>query len=73
MGNLTSRNDSFAVPPGFVPPGYPPSSTITTWNPIKRSQLKKREKAMREYLYTTPLLLQYPNGLTAGTQRSNPL
>lgn len=26
--------------------------------------MKKREKALREYLYTTPMILQYPNAFT---------
>jgi hypothetical protein len=53
MGNVSSRNDYYPVP--------------TTWNPFKRSQMKKREKVLREYLYTTPMILQYP-GAYAGAQ-----
>jgi hypothetical protein len=26
--------------------------------------MRKREKALREYLYTTPLMLQYPGALS---------
>jgi hypothetical protein len=68
MGNVSSRNDQYPVPPGFMPavyPGYPQFTTPTTWNPFKRSQMRKREKALREYLYTTPMILQYP-GAFAG-------
>jgi len=31
--------------------------------------MKKRQKALREYLYTTPMILQYP-GSFAGAQSS---
>jgi len=71
MGNVNSRNDQFLVPPGFMPPiypGYPQYSRPTTWNPFKQCQMRKREKAMREYLYTTPMILQYP-GAFAGAQK----
>ncbi|KAH9978297.1 hypothetical protein BJV74DRAFT_142798 [Russula compacta] len=70
MGNASSRNDHYPIPPGYMPPvypGYPQFSTPTTWNPFKRSQMRKREKALREYLYTTPMILQYP-GAFAVTQ-----
>jgi hypothetical protein len=74
MGNTSSRNDHYPVPPGFMPPvypGYPQFPTPTSWNPFKRSQLKKREKALREYLYTTPMILQYP-GAFAGASKIHP-
>ena len=72
MGNVASRDEHYPVPPGFMPPvypGYPQFTRATTWNPFKRSQLKKREKALREYLYTTPMILQYP-GAFAGAQKN---
>jgi hypothetical protein len=51
------------MPPVY--PGYPQFTRSTTWNPFKRSQLKKREKALREYLYTTPMILQYPGAFAS--------
>src|SRR5580698_7124910 len=67
MGNSSSRNDHLPIPPGFMPPnysGYPQPAKSSTWNPFKRNKMKKREKALREYLYTTPMILQYPNAFT---------
>ena len=71
MGNTSSRNDHYPVPPAFMPPvypGYPQFPTATSWNPFKRSQLKKREKALRDYLYTTPMILQYPGAFTGASK-----
>ncbi|KAF8267407.1 hypothetical protein EI94DRAFT_1730458 [Lactarius quietus] len=68
MGNTSSRNDHLPIPPGYVPPtnytGYYQPPKTSTWNPFKRNKMKKREKALREYLYTTPMILQYPNAFT---------
>jgi hypothetical protein len=74
MGSISSRNDHYSIPPGFMPtvgpvyPGYPQFPTATSWNPFKRSQLKKREKALREYIYTTPMLLQYPSSFAGASK-----
>ncbi|KAI9462053.1 hypothetical protein F5148DRAFT_236671 [Russula earlei] len=74
MGNALSRNDHYPVPPGFtvpVYPGYPQFSTPSTWNPFKRNQMKKREKVLREYLYTTPMILQYPGAFAVSHPGQN--
>ncbi|KAI9453458.1 hypothetical protein BJY52DRAFT_840197 [Lactarius psammicola] len=74
MGNSSSRNDHLPIPPGFMPPNYPGYSQLTkssSWNPFKRNKMKKREQALREYLYTTPMILQYPNAIAVAQPGQN--
>lgn len=57
------------MPPGY--PGYPQLTKSSTWNPFKRNKMKKREQALREYLYTTPMILQYPNAFAVAQPGQN--
>ncbi|KAI0265890.1 hypothetical protein BC834DRAFT_157012 [Gloeopeniophorella convolvens] len=49
----------------------PTARTSSSWNPFKRNRLKKREKALREYLYTTPMIFQYPGAFAVAQPGQN--